>query len=191
MPKGGANTRRGCAPATCKGPRFPQHPWQGESLAGRHIYVQAEQGFGDTLHFARYLPLLAARAGKVSYRGHQLLVTLLRESLPGIEVLGDRGVPSSPPDCECALLSLGWLFRTRLETIPATVPYLRPPADAVARWRSRLGGLPGRRIGIALGRQSRACQRPPPLHRIRGCLPTVGDARRSRSSACNSARDAD
>ncbi len=45
-----------------KGPRFPERPWQGESLAGKHIYVQAEQGFGDTLQFARYIPLLAARA---------------------------------------------------------------------------------------------------------------------------------
>ena len=56
-----------------KGPRFPEHPWQGENLAGKHIYVQAEQGFGDTLQFARYLPLLAARAGKVTLRVHQQL----------------------------------------------------------------------------------------------------------------------
>ena len=57
-----------------KGPRFPEHPWRGESLAGKHIYVQAEQGFGDTLQFARYIPLLAARAGKVTLRVHQQLV---------------------------------------------------------------------------------------------------------------------
>jgi hypothetical protein len=56
-------------------------PWRGESLQGKHIYVQAEQRFGDTLHFVRYLPLLAARAGKVTVRVHQQLVTLLRESL--------------------------------------------------------------------------------------------------------------
>ena len=31
-----------------KGPRFPENPWQGESLTGKHIYVQAEQGFGDS-----------------------------------------------------------------------------------------------------------------------------------------------
>ena len=42
-----------------KGPKFPEIPWQGENLAGKHIYVQAEQGFGDTLQFARYMPLLA------------------------------------------------------------------------------------------------------------------------------------
>ena len=103
-----------------KGPLFPERPWQGESLAGRHIYVQAEQGFGDALQFARYLPLLAARAGKVTVRVHQQIVTLLRESLPGIEVLGDRGDPT-PYQCDAVLLSLPRLFRTRLETMPASV----------------------------------------------------------------------
>ena len=117
-----------------KGPRFPEKPWQGESLAGKHIYVQAEQGFGDTLQFARYIPLLAARAGKVTLRVHQQLVTLLRESLPGITVLGDRGDPA-PYHCDAVLLSLPRLFKTRLETIPAEVPYLRAPAEAAQRWQ--------------------------------------------------------
>ena len=130
-----------------KGPRFPQKPWQGESLAGRHIYVEAEQGFGDTLQFIRYIPLLAARARKVTVRVHQQLVTLLRESLPGITVLGDRGDPE-PYACDAVLLSLPRLFKTRLETIPAQVPYLRAPADAVQRWRARLGKMPGLKVGL-------------------------------------------
>jgi tetratricopeptide (TPR) repeat protein len=131
-----------------KGPRFPQRPWQGESLAGRSIHVQAEQGFGDTLQFARYLPLLATRAAATSVRVHQQLVTLLRASLPGIEILGDRGDPARSPDCECALLSLPRLFRTRRESIPAATPYLRVPPEAVARWRPKLSALRGLRVGI-------------------------------------------
>jgi tetratricopeptide (TPR) repeat protein len=130
-----------------KGPRFPERPWEGESLAGKHIYVQAEQGFGDTLQFARYIPLLAARAGKVTLRVHQQLTTLLRESLPGIEVLGDRGDPA-PYVCDSVLLSLPRIFRTRLETIPAAMPYLRAPAEALARWKKKLGGLPGLKVGL-------------------------------------------
>ena len=129
-----------------KGPKFPEIPWQGESLAGKHIYVQAEQGFGDTLQFARYMPLLAARAGKVTLRVHQQLLRLLRESLPGIEVLGDRGDPT-PYQCDAVLLSLPRSFKTRLETIPAQVPYLRPPA-AAQRWRARLAKMTGVKIGI-------------------------------------------
>ncbi len=130
-----------------KGPKFPEIPWQGESLAGKHIYVQAEQGFGDTLQFARYLPLLAARAGRVTVRVHQQLMTLLRESLPGVTVLGDRGDPA-PYQCDAVLLSLPRLFKTRLETIPAQVPYLRAPAEAVTGWTKRLAGMSGLKVGL-------------------------------------------
>ena len=129
------------------GPKFPEIPWQGENLAGKHIYVQAEQGFGDTLQFARYIPLLAARAGKVTLRVHQQLVALLRESLPGIPVLGDRG-DVAPYQCDTVLLSLPRLFRTRLESIPADVPYLRVPANAAARWSNKLAGMKGLKVGV-------------------------------------------
>ncbi len=131
-----------------KGPKFPEIPWQGENLAGKHIYVQAEQGFGDTLQFARYMPFLAARAGKVTLRVHQQLVRLLRESLPDITILGDRGDPA-PYQCDTVLLSLPRIFKTRLETIPAEIPYLRPSADAAQKWSKRLAKMKGLKIGIA------------------------------------------
>jgi tetratricopeptide (TPR) repeat protein len=130
-----------------KGPRVPEKPWQGESLAGKHIYVQAEQGFGDTLQFVRYIPALAARARKVTVRVHQQLVTLLSESLPGVTVLGDRGDPEPYP-CDAVLLSLPRLFKTRLETTPAQVPYLHAPADTVRRWRRRLSTMSGLKVGL-------------------------------------------
>jgi tetratricopeptide (TPR) repeat protein len=129
------------------GPRFPEIPWRGESLAGKHIYVQAEQGFGDTLQFARYIPLLARRADRVTLRVHQQLVTLLRESLPGITVFGDRG-DAAPYQCDAVLMSLPRLFKTRLETIPADMPCLRVPADAAQRWQNRLATMQGVRIGL-------------------------------------------
>ena len=159
-----------------KGPRFPEKPWEGESLAGKHIYVQAEQGFGDSLQFARYVPLLAARAGGVTLRVHHTLVGLLRESLPGIAVLGDRGKPA-PYACDTLLLSLPRLFKTRLETIPADVPYLRPSAAAIERWKKRLAKLPGLKIGVAWagnpehindGRRSIPLQKFEPLFAARG-----------------------
>jgi tetratricopeptide (TPR) repeat protein len=136
------------ASSEAKGARGPQRPWDGVSLAGRRIHVQAEQGFGDTLQFARYIPLLAARAGGVSLRVHQPLLALMRASLPGVEVLGDRGHPR-PYDCDCALVSLPRLFKTRHETIPAPVSYLRVPADRAARLRPRLAALDGLKVGLA------------------------------------------
>ena len=79
-------------------PYVPQRPWQGESLRGRRIYVHGEQGFGDTLQFARYIPLLAARGASVTFRVQQGLVGLMRQSLPGIDVLGDRGCRRRSPN---------------------------------------------------------------------------------------------
>jgi tetratricopeptide (TPR) repeat protein len=133
-----------------KGPRFPKIPWQGENPAGKHIYIEAEQGFGDTLHFARYMPLLTARGAKVTLRVHQELVTLLRESLPDITVLGDRGEPA-PYQWDALLLSLPRLLKTRLETMPAALSYLRPPPAAVQQWNGRLAKMEGLRVGVAWG----------------------------------------
>jgi tetratricopeptide (TPR) repeat protein len=130
-----------------KGPRFPERPWQGETLVGKNIYVQAEQGLGDSLQFARYLPLLAARAGGVTLRVHQQLAPLLRESLPGITVLGERDDPT-PFACDTALLSLPRLFKTRLETIPADVPYLQAPKKTALRWKKRLASMAGLKVGV-------------------------------------------
>jgi tetratricopeptide (TPR) repeat protein len=121
-------------------PYQPQRPWQGESLVDRGIYLHAEQGFGDTMQFARYVPLVAARAAGVTLRVQQGLVGLLRESLPCAEVIGDRAPTTVTADCEAALLSLPRLFHTRLETIPATVPYLRANAEETAKWKTRLSG---------------------------------------------------
>jgi hypothetical protein len=44
--------------------------WQGDDLAGKHIIVCAEQGFGDQLMFGRYLPLLRARGAQVTISCH-------------------------------------------------------------------------------------------------------------------------
>jgi hypothetical protein len=52
-------------------------------------------------------------------------------------------------DAQIPLLSLPGVFRTTPESVPATIPYLAPPPELQAAWRSRLGGVPGRRVGIA------------------------------------------
>jgi len=128
--------------------RFPENPWQGDSLAGKHICVLAEQGLVDSLQFARYLPLVAARAAAVTLRVPEPLVALLCESFPGVSVVGERG-EAAPHQCDAMLLSLPRLLRTRRETIPAEVPYLRVPAQARQRWTRRLAALQGLKVGLA------------------------------------------
>ena len=117
--------------------------WRGEPLDGRHILVLAEQGFGDAIMLARYLPMLAARGARVSLRCAAPLRPLLRQ-LDGVSVLGDGLLPAY--DVWADQMSLPGLFATRLDTIPGPSPTLRAPPALAASWRRRLP--PGRGVGL-------------------------------------------
>ncbi len=128
---------------------FGQPLWLGEqTLDGRSILVHAEQGFGDAIQFARYVPLVAARAGRVILEVQPALKGLLCR-LEGASLVIGRGEALPAFDCHCPLASLPLAFKTTLETIPAAVPYLSAHEERLIKWRARLPatGLP--RIGIA------------------------------------------
>ena len=121
-------------------PRSPL--WLGERpVSGKTILLHAEQGFGDTIQFIRYAPLLAERGAKVICEVQPALQPLLSQ-LEGVTVVAS-GDPLPAFDLHCPLLSLPLAFGTRPETIPTTIPYLAAPAQRLARWQDRLppGGL--------------------------------------------------
>jgi tetratricopeptide (TPR) repeat protein len=121
--------------------------WLGESsLDGKTILLHAEQGFGDTLQFVRYAPLLAGRGANVILEVQPELARLLAP-LPGAAAVIARGNPLPRFDCHCPLLSLPLAFATELATIPAPIPYVAPADQDVALWRER---LPRRRPRIGL-----------------------------------------
>ena len=100
--------------------------WDGSPLAGQPILLYAEtgSGMGDTLQFIRYAPLVADRGGRVIVECQASLVRLLQR-VAGIEQVIAMGEPLPPVALQAALLSLPHILGTTLETIPATVPYLR------------------------------------------------------------------
>lgn len=120
--------------------------WQGEDLAGRTLLVWWEQGFGDTIQFVRYLPLLAARGARVLLDAQAPLRPLL-EGFPGVSALVDPDHGPVAADYHVPLMSLPHRLGTTLETIPASVPYLFPPPEAPARLRLPHHGRP--RVGFA------------------------------------------
>jgi hypothetical protein len=125
---------------------FAQPLWLGEvPLDGKTILLHAEQGLGDTLQFCRYAPLVAARGGRVVLEVQKPLVDLMRD-LPGVAAVVARGEPLPDFDLHCPLLSLPLAFGTRLDTIPAQMPYLGAPAERAAGWEARLTKRP--RIGL-------------------------------------------
>ncbi len=127
--------------------QFHQPVWQGEPLAGKTILVYAEQGFGDTLQFCRYLPLLAAGGAQVVFECHPPLVALMATVGADIHVV-PMGQPLPFFDLHVPLLSLPRLFGTTLETIPHRVPYLQPPPDRLAFWQSVMPRDARRKVGL-------------------------------------------
>jgi tetratricopeptide (TPR) repeat protein len=106
--------------------RFSQPTWDGSDLSGQTILLHAEQGFGDTIQFIRYVPFVAACGGRVIVECQPALVRLL-QAIAGIEEVLSQGALLPPFDWQAPLLSLPRLLNTTLETIPAQVPYLTPP----------------------------------------------------------------
>ncbi len=127
---------------------FAQPPWDGRDLAGRTLLIHGEQGFGDQIQFARYVPMAAARGGRVIVECAPALVRLFA-SLPGVAGIAARGAPLPTFDVQIPMLSLPLAFGTTLESVPRGVPYLAAPAEAALRWRQWLRGLPRPWIGVA------------------------------------------
>jgi predicted O-linked N-acetylglucosamine transferase (SPINDLY family) len=127
---------------------FTQPLWLGaEHLADKTILLHAEQGLGDTLQFCRYVPLVAARGARVVLEVQRSLKALLKNFDGASDVLA-KGEPLPAFDLHCPLLSLPLAFGTRLDTIPAKIPYLQAPPDRLAAWQQKLSNTEGFRIGL-------------------------------------------
>jgi len=128
---------------------FTQPLWTGAiDLAGKTILLHAEQGFGDTIQFCRYAPLVAQRAARVILEVPEPLRELIG-SLPGGVQIVSRDGTLPDFDVHCPLLSLPYMLGIELSTIPSQVPYLHAPPQAAALWNDRLGATKRPRIGIA------------------------------------------
>jgi tetratricopeptide (TPR) repeat protein len=105
---------------------FEQPMWNGEDLNGKRIFVHAEQGFGDTFQFIRYLKLLQERGAIILMECRAPEYSLL-QNYSELSQLLVRGEPLPDFDFHVPLLSLPKLFETTLQTIPAEIPYLYQP----------------------------------------------------------------
>lgn len=123
--------------------------WTGaEDLSGRCLFVHFEQGFGDTLQFLRYLPLLRPRVARLLISVPDAMRHLVAANFPDVDVFsGNDVLPRF--DYHIALMSLPRVLGTTLSTIPsATSPYLRAPKDRIAAWRRRIPR--GRQLHVGL-----------------------------------------
>ncbi|HVT87896.1 MAG TPA: tetratricopeptide repeat protein [Tepidisphaeraceae bacterium] len=127
--------------------------WNGsmESLAGKTLMIGSEQGFGDAIQFARYIPIVAKHAARVVLVCQPEL-RILMKSVPGLSHVMSPGDSIPKYDTHAALMSMGRLLGTTIDSIPADVPYLT--ADPMKRqaWRERLDQMgKTKKIGIVWG----------------------------------------
>ena len=127
--------------------RYGRPQWRGDELEGKTILLRCEQGVGDVLQFIRYAPLVKAKGATVLLELRPGLGAL-PDSFPGVDAAFPHGQVTRDFDYWCDLLSLPRALRTTLDTIPASVPYLRADATRRRRWRERLAPVQGPRVGL-------------------------------------------
>jgi tetratricopeptide (TPR) repeat protein len=125
---------------------FAQARWAGEGIAGKTILVHAEQGFGDTIQFVRFVAEVQKTGARVIVECQHELVRLLRQ-LKGVDAVVAHGEALPSFDVHVPMMSLPHIFRTTLATIPCTIPYLVPESDDVRQWNRRLHGK-GLQVGM-------------------------------------------
>lgn len=132
-------------------PRLTSAPWNGMRIPQGRLFLVGDQGYGDTIQFARYIPMVAGRCQEIVLGCSEELGPLVRD-ISGITQICHRWNDIPGHAAYCRLSSLPGLLGTTLDTIPGQVPYMRAEPDRVAFWAAHLSAqLPGgaRRIGFA------------------------------------------
>jgi hypothetical protein len=127
------------------GQKIPALPdeWQGEDIAGKSLLVWPEQGFGDQIQFARFVPDLVGRGADVTLLASPELARLFRPM--GVKVVAKMdGTEIEQPDHWTPIGSLPHRLGVTLETLSGA-PYLTSPKDARNRWK---GFAPQGGVGV-------------------------------------------
>lgn len=128
---------------------FGQARWDGDfDIRGKSILLYAEQGFGDTIQFARFIPMVAALGATVVVECQPELKRLL-STVPGISQLLERGEVIPQTDFQCAMMSLGHAFKIDASNLPNKVPYVKADESQVKSWAKKLEPYAGTlKIGV-------------------------------------------
>jgi hypothetical protein len=127
---------------------FAQPLWLGqEPLSGKTIFLQSEQGYGDTIQFCRYVKPVSDLGARVILEVQKPLSTLL-QNLDGLAQLVVPGETLPAFDYYCPLMSLPLAMGTTLSNVPARVPYIAISDERRRLWRQKVGERRGLRVGL-------------------------------------------
>ena len=129
---------------------YPQPLWRTQDISGKHVFIYPEQGFGDTILTARYLPeILKFNPASLTLECPDALADLFRRSFPQVQIVRPSETPNF--DFHAALFDLPLIFNTTLESVPANVPYLQADPAKVEQWKGRLRGGFEIKVGLVWG----------------------------------------
>ena len=122
--------------------------WQGQDVRGKRILVECEQGFGDSIQFSRYLPLLLDAGAQVLLACPEPLQTLFQNAFPQIQVLlPGAQIEHASVNYYTPLMSLAGLFKTTPDHVPLHQSYLSAPQVSREKWEW-LGRIQGMKVGL-------------------------------------------
>ena len=107
-----------------RGKPDPNRFWDGHPLENKRVLIRCLHGFGDTVQFIRYAPLVRNIARHLTIEAQPAMKGLLRDSEIADEVI-TWGEIEPAWDSQVEVMELPRIFRTTIETIPREVPYLR------------------------------------------------------------------
>jgi tetratricopeptide (TPR) repeat protein len=121
--------------------------WHGTIETTKSIIIYNEQGLGDSLQFMRYLPMVRERTGKVILQVQNALKQLVHENMPGLETISPDD-PLPEYNLQCPLMSLPYVFNTRIDTVPCAQAYLKAPARDILYWKEKLAFTDKKKVGL-------------------------------------------
>ena len=126
--------------------------WDGRDFDGT-LVVYGEQGFGDVVQFARFIPAARARVSRVVVLldGYRAPLAPLLGQMPGVDAVATRvtDVAVDSATARVSVLSLPHRLGIEAAQLAAAPRYIVPPADRASTWRRRMNGRAGPRVGLA------------------------------------------
>ena len=118
---------------------FGEYGWTPEKdVINKHVVAYYEQGFGDTMMFARFIPKLKEMCASVSVIVQPPLLDLFKDSKLGVEIYTPRQIDSIKFDYVIPMMDLPLVCgMTKPEDIPLAKGYLKVPKAKVEEYKKK------------------------------------------------------